>query len=62
MRMDGVVPFAMKRRRGNVKSSHVFVADFPARGILPPIKAAGHSQAFGGRRVSNESDDGFIVA
>src|SRR6266851_4751338 len=61
MGSDDIVPVAMKLIRLKIDTLHVFLRDFPARGILAAIQSAGHFQSFRGRRLRNEMDDGFVV-
>jgi hypothetical protein len=61
MRSDDIVPFAMKFIGMKIDPFHLLFSDFAAGGIFAAIQSAGHGQAFGGCRLGNEVDHGFVV-
>ena len=62
MRVDDIVPFAMKPAGVKIDRLHVVFGDGAAGGIAAAIQSAGDRQAFRGRRLRNEVDHGFVVA
>ena len=62
MRSDDIVPFAMKGVGVEINLLHVVLRDFAPGGIFAAIQAAGHGQAFRGRRLGDEIHDRFVVA
>ena len=61
MRSDDIVPFAVKPVAVEIDPLQVVFGHFAAGDIFAAIQAARDGQAFGGRRLGNELDDGFVV-
>lgn len=45
-----------------IDGSHFFIAHFASCGVFPVVEAAGDRKSLGGRCVSDEADDGLVIA
>ena len=61
MRSDDIVPFAVKRVTVEIDLLHLGCGDLAADRVFAAIQSAGDGQAFGGGRLGNEIDHGFII-
>src|SRR6266849_5995878 len=62
MRSDDVVPVPMEAVAFQVDAVHLIVGDSPAGGVFSAVQTTDNLKALGGRRPSDQVDDGFIVA
>ena len=62
MRPDDVVPFTVKAVTAKIDLLHLGGRDLTAGRIFAAIQSASDRQAFGGRRLGNEIDDGLVIS
>ena len=61
MRLDGVVPFAMKRVALQIDALHLRLGDFAPDGVFAAIQSASDLQSLGRGGLGDEIDDRFGV-
>ena len=61
MRPDDIVPFAVKPVTVEIDLRHLGRGDLATDRVFAAIQSAGDGQAFGGGRLGNEIDHGFII-